>query len=464
MSTKKLWGGRFKSELDDDAKALSYSLDVDKWLVQYDIAVNLIHAKALQKNNILTQQEFEKISSCLKHLSENFESNPNYGLHDDEDIHSAIERLVTEQCGDIGKKMHAGKSRNDQVIADVRLFALANTEVIIDELKDLVLTLIDLAEKYVSIPFPGMTHFQPAQPVLFSHHILAYCEKFKRDINRFGFAYDATDVCPLGSGALAGNNYKLDRQFIAEELGFSKISSNSLDAVSDRDFICDILAASSQCMVHLSRFCEEIIIWNSPLLNFISLPDSFTTGSSIMPQKKNPDIAELIRGKCGRVQGRYVAMQNTLKGLPLAYNRDLQEDKEHLFDAIQTVTSSLVCFKKMISGLTLNQDSVNAALSKGFLTATELADYMVLKGIPFREAHELTGQIVLTALEANKTLDELTLDEYKSFHSSIESDVFDALTIDAAIEAKDVFGGTALNQVKHQLALIKKDITALALE
>ncbi|MAH80221.1 MAG: argininosuccinate lyase [Rickettsiales bacterium] len=461
MKNKKLWGGRFKQELDEDAKALSYSLDIDKYLVHYDIAVNLAHAKALNKINLLTDSEFNTISDCLNSLNKDFEQNPDYGLADDEDIHSAIERLVTEKCGDVGKKMHAGKSRNDQVITDVRLFALNGLDIIIEELQGLIAALIELAEKNLSIPFPGMTHFQPAQPVLFSHHMLAYCEKFKRDLNRFIYAFDATDVCPLGSGALAGNNYKLDRKLIADELGFSKISANSLDAVSDRDFICDILAASSQCMVHLSRFCEEIIVWNSPLLGFISLSDAFTTGSSIMPQKKNPDIAELIRGKCGRVQGSYIALQNTLKGLPLAYNRDLQEDKEHLFDAIETITTSLVCFKKMVAGIELNKDAISSALSKGYLTATELADYLVLKGVPFREAHEITGKVILEAIDSKKQLEDLSLADFQKYHSLIENDVFDALTINAAIKAKDIFGGTAPNQVKEQLKLLKTEMASL---
>ena len=461
MNSKKLWGGRFKQELDDDAKALSYSLEIDKFLVQYDIAVNLAHSKALHQKKILTDKEFEQLSDCLNLLSTEFEKNPDYGLADDEDIHSAIERLVTEKCGDVGKKMHAGKSRNDQVITDVRLFALNGLDIILEELIELIQTLIKLAEKNINVPFPGMTHFQPAQPVLFSHHMLAYCEKFKRDLNRFIYAYDSTDVCPLGSGALAGNNYQLDRQLIADELGFSKISNNSLDAVSDRDFICDILAASSQCMIHLSRFCEEIVVWNSPLLGFISLPDSFTTGSSIMPQKKNPDIAELIRGKCGRVQGSYVAMQNTLKGLPLAYNRDLQEDKEHLFDALETIASSLLCFRKMVAGIELNTDAISQSLAKGYVTATELADYLVQKGIPFREAHDITGKVVLEAIKENKQLDELSLSALQKYHKAISKDVFDALTIKAAIQAKNVYGGTAQNQVELQLKSIKEEMSSL---
>ncbi|RAP31959.1 argininosuccinate lyase [Candidatus Marinamargulisbacteria bacterium SCGC AG-414-C22] len=459
MTNKKLWGGRFEAGLDEDAKSLSYSLEVDKWLAPYDIRVNQAHAKALLDAKILTKDEYKTLTSCLVSLAKSFEEDPDYQLDDDEDIHSAIERIVTEQCGDLGKKMHAGKSRNDQVITDVRLMAKDGVESIISELIELVKTLTQVADDHIDTPFPGMTHYQPAQPVLFAHHMLAYCDKFIRDINRFDFALQTTDVCPLGSGALAGNNYQLNRQAVAAELGFSKISTNSMDAVSDRDFILEILSSASICMTHLSRFCEEIIIWNSPLLGFIHLSDAFTTGSSIMPQKKNPDIAELIRGKFGRVQGHFIAMQSTLKGLPLTYNRDLQEDKEPLFDTIDTVMLSLTCFRKMIADIKLDKNVINQALEKGYVTATEVADYLVQKNIPFREAHDITGKIVLKAIEENKQLHELDLAVLQDLCPTIDNDIFEALTIQSAIAAKNVVGGTAPNQVRQQLADIRKKLT-----
>ena len=458
MSSKKLWGGRFEAELDQAAKDFSYSLEQDAWIVQCDIAVNLAHAKALKKAKILSPAEFKQVSACLENLAKEFEENIHYGLEDDEDIHSAIERLLIEQCGDVGKKIHAGKSRNDQVATDLRLYAMTGTDLIIQQLSTLILVLLETARKHTKTPFPGMTHFQPAQPVLFAHHIMAYCEQFKRDLTRFIMAYEATDVCPLGSGALAGNNYKLDRKLIADELGFSKLSNNSLDAVSDRDYICDILAACNQCMIHFSRFCEEIIIWNSPLLNFITLSDTFTTGSSIMPQKKNPDIAELIRGKCARVQGHYHSMQTLLKGLPLAYNRDMQEDKIPLIDSLQTVSDSIECFTPMIGQMTVNKDVIKKALSHGYITATELADYLVLKGVPFREAHDITGKAVLKAIELKKELHQVPLKDLQALSKHIQKDVFDALTIQAAIDAKDVLGGTATKQVIFQIDSLLKEM------
>ena len=459
MTTNQLWGGRFKKPLDPSAVQLSYSLESDKRLVFYDIQVNKAHAKALHKAKYLSRDEYQTLSQCLDTLAAEFKEKPETLYADDEDIHTCIERLVTERCGDLGKKLHTGKSRNDQVITDTRLYTKDAITGIKQELQQLIDVLVLLAGQYDTVIFPGFTHFQPAQPVLFAHHLLAYVETFFRDLNRFDAAFVTTDVCALGSGALAGNNYQLDRQAIAKTLGFATITANSMDAVSDRDFIADTLSAASICMTHLSRFCEELIIFSSPLVGFIDIGDDFTTGSSLMPQKKNPDVAELIRGKTGRVHGHWIALQTTLKGLPLAYNRDLQEDKVFLFDTIDTVQLCLNCFHKMIAGIRLNDPAIQAALKKGYGVATDFADYLVEKGIPFRQAHDITGEVVLMAIEEDKQLHELSLDKLKAINSVIDADVFNYITYQAAVSAKSIEGGTAPSSVKKQINQIKRRIT-----
>ncbi len=459
MKNKKLWGGRFKKSLDLSAIELSYSLESDKRLVFYDINVNKAHAKALNKAGYLTDSEFSKLELELEKLAHDFKQNPDKLYSNDEDIHSCIERLITDRCGNLGKKMHTGKSRNDQVITDTRMFTKDAILRIKNELQHLISTLVDLATTHKDVLFPGFTHFQPAQPILFSHHLLAYCEQFFRDLDRFDSAFNAADYCALGSGAMAGNNYNLDRILIAKTLGFNNITTNSMDAVSDRDFICDCLHACSVVMTHLSRFCEEIIIFTSPLVGFFQLGDDFTTGSSLMPQKKNPDIAELIRGKTGRVHAHWVALQTTLKGLPLTYNRDLQEDKVFLFDAVDTVELSCQCFHKMISTLSLNKVAILEGLHKGYGVATDLADYLVSTGIAFRDAHELTGEIVLYAIENKKQLHELTITEFQKFSTEINDDVFKHITYEAAVAAKSITGGTASVRVNEQLQKIKERIT-----
>jgi argininosuccinate lyase len=449
--SKKLWGGRFKKGLDDSAIKLSYTLHLDKRFVQEDIKVNRAHAKALAKAGIFSQDEFDKVDTCLQTLSKEFETNEDALLGNDEDIHSCIERLVTERLGDLGKKLHTGKSRNDQVITDTRLYVKAASADVQEKLTDTMEALWQLASKHSEQVFPGFTHFQPALPVLFAHHILAYIEKFQRDVKRFQAAYDSANISALGAGAMAGNSYGLDRDLIANELGFSGLTQNSMDAVSDRDFLVEFCFASSLCMTHLSRLCEELIMWNSPTLGFIEIGDEFTTGSSIMPQKKNPDVAELIRGKTGRVLGDLVSILHTLKSLPLTYNRDLQEDKEGLYDAYDTVALCLENMAKMIPTISLNVEAIQDSMSKGYLLATDFADYLVQKGVPFRESHEVTGAVVLYAIENKKQLEELSLEEFHSFDSRIDKDVYDRLTLSAAINVKNVVGGTAITQVKGQL-------------
>ncbi len=452
----KLWGGRFRQGLDESAKLMSYSLDVDCQLAGYDLLVNRAHARALMVKGVLTEDEFGKIEACLADLDQGFDTDLDAFLGDDEDIHSCVERLVTERLGDLGKKMHTGKSRNDQVVTDVRLFCKDACDAIEGQLLALMESLYQMAVTHINVPFPGFTHMQTAQPVLFSHHLLAYFEMLKRDVGRIHHAFEEADVCPLGSAALAGNNYGLDRYLIAGELGFSQITQNSMDAVADRDFMLELLFANSVIMTHLSRLSEELILWSSPIVNFIAIGDNFTTGSSIMPQKKNPDIAELTRGKAGRVLGALTALQHIIKGLPLTYNRDLQEDKVLLFDSVETVLISLECMAKMLPTITLNRQVIDDQIKTGYSLATELADYLVKKGVPFREAHDITGKVVLDAIDQKLGLEKLSLDYLRSIDARFEADVFESLTVDAAISAKDLVGGTATRQVQSQLDRIKE--------
>ena len=453
----KLWGGRFQKGLDDHAKILSFSLDIDQRLLKYDIKVNKAHALALEKAGLFSQEEREQVHEALDAILDNVAKNPELLDANDEDVHSYVERLVTESCGDLGKKMHTGKSRNDQVITDVRLFQKEAIIAIKEELIGLLKSLWTLASRYETLAFAGFTHLQVAQPVLLSHHLLAYVEQFRRDLERFEQTYERTDVCPLGAAAMAGNNYDLDRKLISDTLGFSDLSRNSMDAVSDRDFMVECCSNAALVMLHLSRFCEELILWSSSLTGFITIGDDFTTGSSIMPQKKNPDIAELIRGKSARVSGNLTALQQLIKGLPLTYNRDLQEDKEILFDSVDTVILCLTNMAKMLNTITFHPDAIQAELAKGHPLATELADYLVKKGVPFRDAHHITGQCVLMAVDQDQALENIPISEYKKVDERIEEDVFVALTIEKAIESKSVYGGTSYTQVKSQLNTLKEE-------
>ena len=452
-----LWGGRFEGGLNDVAQRLSFSLAFDRRLVRYDIRVNQAHCQALTKAGILTADELATITDCLTTLDDQIQADPNRCQGPDEDVHSFVERFVTEQCGDLGKKMHAGKSRNDQVMTDMRLYLKDAILEIQDQLKHLVSALLKKAENHIDVVVPGMTHFQPAQPVLLSHHLCAYIHGFLRDIDRLSHTLIDVDVCPLGSGAMAGNNYELDRALIADQLGFSAVSKNSMDAVADRDFLCAFLSDLSIVMMHLSRFAEECVLWSSPLLGFMVIGDDFTTGSSIMPQKKNPDMAELIRGKSGRVIGHMMSLHHIIKALPLTYNRDLQEDKELSFDSIDTVLDCVECMAQMIESIEYQHDDIEQALQKGYLCATECADYLVKKGVPFRQAHDVTGQIVLKAVAEKRALESLSLSEFKEICQDIDEDIYEALTIDAAINAKNVPGGTATGPVMAQITQIKEE-------
>lgn len=454
----KLWGGRFQSGLDPDAAKFSVSLDFDKVLYPYDIRLNMAHSRALQKVGVLSQAEYDTLVAGLSQLRLDMDADLDGLLGNDEDIHSAIERILTERLGDLGKKMHAGKSRNDQIITDVRMLLKDEILEIREAIRAMIQALVATAEAHIEWVFPGLTHFQPGQPVLLAHHLMAYVEQLTRDDVRFQAAYAETDVCPLGSGAMAGNTYGIDRQMVATELGFSRITMNSMDAVSDRDFMLSFCSAAAICATHLSRLAEEMVLWSSPLIGFVRIGDAFTTGSSIMPQKKNPDIAELIRGKTGRVTGNLVNLLQLIKALPLTYNRDLQEDKPALFDTIETLKTSLRCFAKMIPTLTFQREAIDRALQTGYITATELADYLVRKGVPFREAHEITGKVVLHAETHGIQLTEIGLVDLQGFHPEISEDIYKVLSVKDSIEAKNGVGGTATIQVQSQIKRVQENV------
>lgn len=454
---KKMWGGCFKEGLDPMAQKLSFSLALDSRLYRYDILTNKAHCKALHEATLLTDSEHDSLQKTLLDLLQRFEKNESELVGPDEDIHSLIERLVTEALGETGKKLHTGKSRNDQVVTDMRLYLKDQILELQTHLESVMCGLWQLAWRYQKVVFPGMTHFQMAQPVLFAHHMLAYVEMFTRDKQRLSEIFEHTDVCPLGSGALAGNNYGLDRSLIAKELGFSKLTRNSMDGVSDRDFVIEFCSASAQIMLHLSRICEELVLFSSPVMGFVRIGDAFTTGSSIMPQKKNPDVAELIRGKCGRIVGNTMGLMQLMKALPMTYNRDMQEDKSYLFDTVDTLFCVLPAFAKMLSTITLNSTAIEAALKKGYLLATDLADYLVTKGIAFRDAHTITGRIVMYALERQKGLEDLSLNEFKSFCDQCEKDVLKVFDYGASVDQKDVYGGTASKRVLYQLKRLKEE-------
>jgi len=449
--------GRFKKAADKKVNQYTASIPFDWRLYPYDIAGSIAHARMLAKQGIITDKEAETIVIGLNGIKEEIALGQFLFKAELEDIHMHIEARLIEKIGGVGGKLHTARSRNDQVALDMRLFtrdAVANTLV---EMGEFQKALIALAEANKAVIIPGYTHLQTAQPVLLAHHLLAYFEMLQRDTARFIDCLKRVDVMPLGSGALAGVAYNIDREFLAKELGFSQVSLNSLDAVSDRDFILEYQAAASLCMMHLSRLAEEIILWSSAEFGFIELDEAYATGSSIMPQKKNPDVAELARGKTGRVYGNLMALLTTMKALPLAYNRDLQEDKEGFFDTVDTLLSTLDVFSGMVKAIKVNSENARQALEKGYILATDLADYLVKKGEAFRAAHEAVAKLVSSAIEQNKPLGNLTLTEYKKFSKLFEKDIF-SITIESSLAARDVTGGTAPKQVEKALAAAKKAI------
>lgn len=447
----KAWDGRFREKTDQLVEAFTRSVTVDFRLYADDIAGSIAHCKTLEQARVLTPSETRRIIRGLESVKRELDRGQFTFLPHDEDIHMAIERRLTEVIGPLGGKLHTGRSRNDQIALDVRLYLRRQLEQLHEQLIGLQRVLVMKAGVNRDIIMPGYTHLQRAQPVLFAHHLLAYVEMVERDKGRLRDAKDRLNVMPLGSGALAGTNYPVNRRYTAELLGFPAVTANSIDAVSDRDFMIEAASALSIVMMHLSRLSEELIVWASQEFQFVDLPDAFCTGSSMMPQKKNPDIPELVRGKTGRVYGHLVGLLTTLKALPLSYNRDLQEDKPALFDALDTVQSSVQVMTELVRRLKVNREALKRALQGGGLLATELADYLVLRGVPFREAHGITGRIVRAALDQGREITELSLDEMREFCDRIDKSVFARLTAAAAIDHKRQIGGTAKARVEQRI-------------
>ena len=456
---KKLWGGRFSSATDNVMEKFSESISYDKRLYEYDIAGSIVHAQMLAKQGIITDEEADKIIEGLRKIKHMIDEGEFEFRIEDEDIHMNIERKLIEFVGKVGGKLHTARSRNDQIALDIRLFLRDASIEIIDKLNKLLKNIVDLAKKYIDVVMPGFTHLQHAQPVLFSHYLLAYYEKFKRDRERFKDTIKRIDVLPLGSGALAGTSFPIDRKFVAEQLRFSKISRNSMDAVSDRDFAIEFLNDIAICAMHASRFAEEMVIFSSQEFDFVDLPDEFCTGSSIMPQKKNPDAMELVRGKTARTYGNLIQLLTLMKGLPLTYNRDMQEDKESLFDSIDTIFGILDVLNGLIPKIKPKEEVLEKALEKGFITATDLADYLTKKGLPFREAHKITGEIVAYAEKNNKKLNELSIEELKKFSELIESDIINVLHYKKAVNSRTSYGGTAKENVLKVIEEIERELT-----
>ncbi len=442
----KLWGGRFGKDLDKTAEEFGASIPFDKKLYQQDIAGSIAHARMLAKQGIIPPADADTIVAGLEKIRDRIEQGNFEFRLDREDIHLNIEAALVEEIGEAAGKLHTGRSRNDQIALDTRLYTCQAIVNIIEKISKLQERLLQRARGWHGVIVPGYTHMQRAQPVLLSHHLLAYFEMLQRDAGRFYDCYVRTDVSPLGSGALAGVPYNLDRQYVASQLGLSAISRNSLDAVSDRDFVVEFLAAAALCAVHLSRLAEETILWSTAEFGFIELDDAYSTGSSIMPQKKNPDMAELVRGKSGRMIGNLVSVLTMLKGLPLTYNKDMQEDKEPLFDATDTLLNSLNVFEGMIATMAIRGGAMYKAAQGSFATATDLADYLAKKGVPFRQAHEIVGKMVKKCVEEGRTFADMNLSEYQAFAPQFEEDVR-AITTEASLAARRTYGGTAPEQV-----------------
>jgi argininosuccinate lyase len=444
--------GRFKKPVDKLVADYTASIPFDWRLYEYDIAGSIAHAKMLAEQEIISRKEAEAIIGGLRAIRQEIEAGKFQFKAEQEDIHMAVEVSLTEKIGEVGGKLHTARSRNDQVALDLRLYTRDTITGTITGLKELQRAILSLSENNIDVIIPGYTHLQPGQPILLAHHLLAYFEMLQRDISRFKDCLKRVDVMPLGSGAMAGVTYDIDRKFVAKELGFARISENSLDAVSDRDFVLDYEAAACICMMHLSRLAEEIIIWSSAEFSFIELDEAYTTGSSIMPQKKNPDVAELGRGKTGRVYGHLMALLSTMKALPLAYNRDMQEDKEGFFDTVDTLLSTLAVFAGMIKTILVRKENAKLAVSRGFLLATDLADYLVKKGLAFRTAYDITARLVNYAIGENKTFSQLSLKEYKEFSPLFTEDIY-SVSIESAVAARNVAGGTAPKQVTQALKI-----------
>ena len=454
----KLWGGRFTEGVNELVNTFNSSISIDSSMYKEDIEGSLAHVKMLGKQGIIPSEDSKKIVEGLKEILIRIDNGTIQIDKDAEDIHSFVESILTYYIGDEGKKLHTGRSRNDQVTLDTKLYLKKYIKIIINEILKLHETLLEKANENINTIMPGYTHMQKAQPITFAHHILAYCEMFKRDIGRLFDSYKRLDEMPLGSGALATSTYPIDREFVASELGFSKITLNSLDSVSDRDYAIETLSALSLIMMHLSRFSEEIILWCTGEFNFIELDDSYSTGSSIMPQKKNPDVAELVRGKTGRVYGDLMTLLTVMKGIPLAYNKDMQEDKEALFDGLDTALLSLQTFNGMIKTMKVKKANMKKSASGGFTNATDVADYLVKKGMAFRNAHEIVGKIVLHCIDKDIAIDDLSMEEFKNFSPIFEEDIYNAIDLLTCVEERSVIGGPSSLSVKMQIEVLKKFI------
>ncbi|WP_374339178.1 argininosuccinate lyase [Methyloversatilis sp.] len=461
--SSKAWSGRFSEPVSDLVKRYTASVSFDQRMWRQDIRGSLAHAAMLAKQGIIAQADLDAIRSGMVQITQEIEAGRFDWNLDDEDVHLNIEKRLTALVGDAGKRLHTGRSRNDQVATDIRLWLRDAIDTILGLIRDFQTALLDLAEHHAATPLPGFTHLQVAQPVTFGHHLMAYFEMLRRDAERFADCRKRTNRLPLGSAALAGTTFPVDREFVAAELGFDEVCFNSLDAVSDRDFAIEFCAASSLLMTHLSRLSEELVLWMNPRVGFIDLADRFCTGSSIMPQKKNPDVPELVRGKTGRVNGSLVALLTLMKGQPLAYNKDNQEDKEPLFDAADTVIDTLRIYADMMGSTTaadgsrafnvrVKADAMKSALRQGYATATDLADWLVKRGLPFRDAHEAVARAVRLAEQKGCDVSDLTLDELKSFSPLVDESVYGVLTVEGSLSARNHIGGTAPDQVRAAIA------------
>ena len=455
---KKPWSGRFKQSTDTLMEQFSASISFDRRLYAYDIEGSIAHCQMLAKCKIISQAESKKIVGGLKRVLKEFESGKFQCDDRLEDIHMNIESRLTELVGSVGGKLHTARSRNDQVCLDIRLYLRDEVAEIVQGITQLAKTLLQLARKHTDTIIPGYTHMQQAQPILLAHHLLAHIEMLVRDRERMEDAFKRINIMPLGAAALSGTGFPIDRKYTAKLLNFPEVSHNSIDSVSDRDFAIEFCSASGILMMHLSRFCEEVVLWSSCEFGWLELSDAYTTGSSIMPQKKNPDAAELIRGKSGRVYGNLVSMLTLMKSLPLAYNKDLQEDKEPVFDTVDTVKVSLAIFEGMMKSAHFKKVPLDRVDISGFLTATDMADYLASKGVPFRQAHEITGQTVAYCIASGKTLQDITLKELKKISPKFNADVFDHITLENSVQKKNVYGGTAKKQVLAQIARLEKKL------
>jgi argininosuccinate lyase len=453
---KKPWAGRFHEDTAKSVETFTCSLHFDSRLYPYDIQGSIAHATMLAEQGIITRQEALRIIKGLKGILADLDKGRLVFDPADEDIHMAIEKELIRRIGDVGGKLHTARSRNDQIALDVRLFLRSEIDEITSLIVELQKQLVEMAKREIETIMPGYTHMQKAQPVLLSHYFLAYVEMFMRDKQRMTDCKNRLNNLPLGAVALAGTGLPIDRCRVAELLNFPAISRNSMDAVSDRDYIAEFIFAASVCMIHLSRFCEDLIIWTSDEFGYAEISDAYTTGSSIMPQKKNPDIAELIRGKTARVYGDLVAILTLMKGLPMTYNRDLQEDKEPLFDAVDTIKNCLSIFREMLTHTTFNKEKMQSAASGGFSTATDIAEYLVEKGVPFRKAHEIVGEIVAYCISSKRTLNDLTLGEFQSFFKGFDEEILNRIQVKNAVNARKSYGGTGQGTVKERIRELER--------